>query len=92
VRDGEIIAAAQEERFTPKTTTRGSSFVMAMPLWVREKLLQKSLLHSELKQFSKEFDWERRLLFAEHPTQRARFIPRPLKCAHSHHAQCQTIE
>ena len=114
VRDGEIIAAAQEERFTRKKhdsrfpskaleyclaqeeislsdvdfvafydkpflkferlletyvafAPRGlRSFSMAMPLWVREKLFQKNLLQNELKQFSKEFDWERRLLFAEH--------------------------
>ena len=97
VRDGDIVAAAQEERFTRKKhdsrfpahavefclAQAGArltdldyvvfydkpflkferlletyiafapaglrSFQMAIPLWVREKLFQKSLLHDELK-------------------------------------------
>src|ERR1700724_3819862 len=95
VRDGEIVAAAQEERFTRKKHDSGfpshaveyclaqddvalddvdyvvfydkpflkferlletyvafaprglRSFQMAIPLWIREKLFQKSLLHGE---------------------------------------------
>ena len=131
VRDGEIIAAAQEERFTRKKhdsrfpsnavefclaqdgaqlsdvdfvafydkpflkferlletyvafAPRGlRSFAMAMPLWVREKLFQKSLLHDELKQFSADFDWEHRLLFAEHHQSHAAsaFYPSPFEDA-----------
>jgi carbamoyltransferase len=56
---------------------------MAIPLWVREKLFQKSLLHDELKQFSKEFDWEHRLLFAEHHQSHAAsaFYPSPFENA-----------
>ena len=131
VRDGEIVAAAQEERFTRKKhdsrfpsnaveyclsqegvglsdvdfvafydkpflkferlletyvafAPRGlRSFAMAMPLWVREKLFQKNLLHNELKQFSKEFDWEHRLLFAEHHQSHAAsaFYPSPFEDA-----------
>ena len=56
---------------------------MAMPLWVREKLFQKNLLHNELKQFSKEFDWEHRLLFAEHHQSHAAsaFYPSPFEDA-----------
>jgi carbamoyltransferase len=131
VRDGEIIAAAQEERFTRKKhdprfpskaveyclaedgvglsdvdfvafydkpflkferlletyvafAPRGlRSFAMAMPLWVREKLFQKNLLHNELKRFSKEFDWERRLLFGEHHQSHAAsaFYPSPFEDA-----------
>jgi carbamoyltransferase len=131
VRDGEIVSAAQEERFTRKKhdsrfpsnaveyclsqegvglsdvdfvafydkpflkferlletyvafAPRGlRSFAMAMPLWVREKLFQKNLLHNELKQFSKEFDWERRLLFAEHHQSHAAsaFYPSPFEDA-----------
>ncbi len=42
------------------------SFRMAIPIWLREKLFQKSLLRSELKAQAPEFDWESRLLFAEH--------------------------
>ena len=131
VRDGEIVSAAQEERFTRKKhdsrfpsnaveyclsqegvglsdvdfvafydkpflkferlletyvafAPRGlRSFAMAMPLWVREKLFQKNLLHNELKQFSKEFDWEHRLLFTEHHQSHAAsaFYPSPFEDA-----------
>jgi carbamoyltransferase len=131
VRDGEIIAAVQEERFSRKKhdsrfpskaveyclaqeavelsdvdfvafydkpflkferlletyvafAPRGlRSFAMAMPLWVREKLYQKNLLHNELKQFSKEFDWEHKLLFAEHHQSHAAsaFYPSPFEDA-----------
>lgn len=42
------------------------SFRMAIPLWLREKLFQKQLLRDELRSFSRDFDWERRILFAEH--------------------------
>ena len=131
VRDGEIVSAAQEERFTRKKhdsrfpsnavgyclsqegvglsdvdfvafydkpflkferlletyvafAPRGlRSFAMAMPLWAREKLFQKNLLHNELKQFSKEFDWEHKLLFAEHHQSHAAsaFYPSPFEDA-----------
>ena len=42
------------------------SFSMAMPVWLREKLFQKALLRRELAAFAPEYDWKRRLLFAEH--------------------------
>jgi carbamoyltransferase len=42
------------------------SFKMAIPLWLREKLFQKSLLRRELKPFGEKFDWKNRLLFCEH--------------------------
>ena len=126
VRDGDIVAAAQEERFTRKKhdsrfpahavefclAQAGArltdldyvvfydkpflkferlletyiafapaglrSFQMAIPLWVREKLFQKSLLHDELKRLG-EFDWMNRLLFAEHHQSHAAsaFYPSP---------------
>jgi carbamoyltransferase len=129
VRDGEIVAAAQEERFTRKKhdsrfpakaveyclaqdgigladvdwvafydkpflkferlletyvafAPRGlRSFAMAMPLWVREKLFQKTLLRDELKQFSADFDWDNRLLFTEHHQSHAAsaFYPSPFE-------------
>src|SRR4051794_36879254 len=115
IRDGEIVAAAQEERFTRKKhdsrfpvhairyclgaekvslddvdyvvfydkpflkferlletylafAPNGlRSFQMAMPVWLREKLFQKDLLRRELKPLVRsDFDWNRRLLFAEH--------------------------
>ena len=42
------------------------SFKMAIPLWLREKLFQKNLLKRELTAYAQSFDWENRLLFAEH--------------------------
>jgi carbamoyltransferase len=42
------------------------SFSAAMPVWLREKLFQKSTLRRELKQLDPGFDTARRLLFAEH--------------------------
>lgn len=55
------------------------SFNMAIPLWLREKLLQKSLLRKELKKFSDDFDWKERLLFCEHHLSHAAsaFFPSP---------------
>jgi len=42
------------------------SFRMAMPLWIKEKLFQKSLLARELKSLDRSVDWASRLLFSEH--------------------------
>ena len=42
------------------------SFQMAMPVWLREKLFQKSLLKKEIGAHLKGFDAEKNLLFAEH--------------------------
>jgi carbamoyltransferase len=131
IRDGEIIAAAQEERFTRKkhdsdfpakaieyclaeagTTAdqidhvafydkpflkferlletyvafapRGfKSFSMAIPVWLKEKLFQKSLLTKKLKEFSTEFDWDEKLLFSEHHQSHAAsaFYPSPFEAA-----------
>ena len=39
---------------------------MAIPLWLQEKLFQKSLLGGELKEFGEDFHWKERLLFCEH--------------------------
>jgi len=55
------------------------SFKMAIPLWLREKLLQKSLLGGELRTFSEDFDLKQRLLFCEHHLSHAAsaFFPSP---------------
>jgi carbamoyltransferase len=114
VRDGQIVAAAQEERFSRRKhdarfprhavsycleregvpleaidyvvfydkpflkferlletylafAPHGlRSFAMALPLWIREKLFQKKLLRNALRGFGPGFDFEGRLLFAEH--------------------------
>ena len=55
------------------------SFRMAVPLWLREKLFQKSLLRNEIKHFTEQFDWQNRLLFCEHHMSHAAsaFFPSP---------------
>jgi len=57
------------------------SFCVAMPLWIREKLLQKKLLGEKLRQLVPEFDWENQLLFAEHHLSHAAsaFFPSPFE-------------
>jgi carbamoyltransferase len=127
--DGEVIAAAQEERFTRKKHDAGfpfhavryclesaglrndqldsvvffekpflkferlldnylafapkglTSFRMALPLWIREKLFQKDLLSDDLKKVWPEFDWASRMLFAEHHQSHAAsaFFPSPFE-------------
>src|ERR1044071_2904240 len=114
VRDGEIVAAAQEERFTRKKHDAGfpanalrycvkeagiafsdidlvtfyekpflkferlletylafapkgfKSFRMAIPLWLKEKLFQKSLLIELLAAEAGDVDWAAKLRFTEH--------------------------
>ena len=55
------------------------SFQAAMPLWTREKLFLKNLLRKELQFYSRNFDCERKLLFAEHHLSHAAsaFYPSP---------------
>jgi carbamoyltransferase len=130
VQDGEIVAAAQEERFSRKKhdarfpshavsyclsqagvrledldyvvfydkpflkferlietylafAPRGlRSFQMAVPLWVREKLFQKQILHKSLKEaLGGDFDWQNKLLFTEHHFSHAAsaFFPSPFQ-------------
>ena len=56
-----------------------TSFRMALPLWLREKLFQKSLLTDELKAVEPDFDWADRLTFCEHHLSHAAsaFYPSP---------------
>lgn len=49
--------------FAPRGFT---SFRMALPIWLKEKLFQKRLLRQELERFAPDCDWEKRLLFGEH--------------------------
>ena len=60
-----------------------TSFRMAIPLWLKEKLFQKMLLKSELKELAPDFDWDERLLFAEHHQSHAAsaFFPSPFERA-----------
>jgi carbamoyltransferase len=131
VRDGTIVAAAQEERFTRKKhdasfpahalrycvqeagiawgdidfvtfyekpflkferlletylafAPKGfGSFRMAMPLWLKEKLFQKSLLIDLLRVEAPDVDWEKKLRFTEHHESHAAsaFYPSPFNDA-----------
>src|ERR1700759_4854676 len=59
-----------------------TSFKMAIPLWLKEKLFQKSLLRKELKTFDEEIAGEK-LLFTEHHLSHAAsaFFPSPFEKA-----------
>ncbi|MGB8339213.1 MAG: carbamoyltransferase [Burkholderiales bacterium] len=128
VRDGEILAAAQEERFSRKKhdsrfpvsaidyclaeakispqqvdyivfydkpflkferlletylafAPKGlQSFITSLPVWLKDKLFQKTVIANELKQlWGKDTDWTSRLLFSEHHLSHAAsaFFPSP---------------
>lgn len=64
--------------FAPRGFT---SFRMAIPVWLKEKLFQKKLLSDELKKAVPGFDWEAKLLFAEHHQSHAAsaFFPSPFE-------------
>ena len=130
--DGEVVAAAQEERFTRKKhdqafpsnainyclTEAGctpadidyvvfydkpflkferlletylayapvgfKSFATALPVWLTDKLFQKSVITGALKDlWGKDIDWEARLLFSEHHLSHAAsaFFPSPFEDA-----------
>jgi carbamoyltransferase len=59
------------------------SFLKAMPIWIKEKLFQKLILRDEFKRSLPDFDWEKRLLFAEHHQSHAAsaFFPSPFEAA-----------
>ena len=59
------------------------SFRMAMPLWLKEKLFQKSLLKNKLKSLAPNYNWDDQLLFAEHHQSHAAsaFYPSPFESA-----------
>jgi carbamoyltransferase len=49
--------------FAPRGFT---SFRVAMPVWLKQKLFQKDLLRKALAKIDSKFDWKNRLLFTEH--------------------------
>ena len=57
------------------------SFRMALPLWIKEKLFQKDLLGRRLRSCAPDFDWQQKLLFAEHHQSHAAsaFYPSPFE-------------
>ena len=54
------------------------SFSMAMPVWLKEKLFQKTLLKHELQRLAQDFDADGRLLFSEHHQSHAASVPLPV--------------
>ena len=67
--------------FAPKGFT---SFAKAMPLWIKDKLFQKSLLIKELNSIlGNSVNWKNRLLFSEHHLSHAAssFYPSPFESA-----------
>ena len=58
--------------------------MMAMPLWIKDKLFQKSILVKELEMcLSSSINWNKKLLFSEHHLSHAAsaFYPSPFKTA-----------
>ena len=61
-----------------------SSFAKSMPLWIKDKLFQKSLIIKNLKNtLGNKIDWHNRLLFSEHHLSHAAsaFYPSPFENA-----------
>lgn len=60
-----------------------SSFAKALPLWLKEKLFQKDLLHRELQLLGGGINWVEKLLFSEHHLSHAAsaFYPSPFERA-----------
>jgi len=59
------------------------SFSLAIPVWLKEKLFQKALLKRHLLKLAPDYDWQHRLLFAEHHQSHAAsaFFPSPFEHA-----------
>jgi carbamoyltransferase len=57
------------------------SFRMALPIWLKEKLFQKSLIARQLERHRPDVAWEQKLLFAEHHQSHAAsaFYPSPFE-------------
>ena len=54
---------------------------MALPIWLKEKLFQKRLLREQFARFDRGYDWDKKLLFAEHHQSHAAsaFFPSPFE-------------
>ncbi len=59
------------------------SFRMSMPIWIKDKLFQKSQLRKEFKNYDDSVDWDEKLLFSEHHLSHAAsaFYPSPFEKA-----------
>src|SRR5918912_234907 len=60
-----------------------TSFREALPVWVKDKLFQRSTLLKELKSLQRKVDWDAKLLFSEHHLSHAAsaFYPSPFERA-----------
>jgi carbamoyltransferase len=60
-----------------------ASFRTALPVWVKDKLFQRSTLLQELKTVQSGIDWDKRLLFSEHHLSHAAsaYYPSPFESA-----------
>ena len=58
-----------------------SSFAMAIPVWLKDKLFQKHRLAAALEYFDADIDWQEKLLFSEHHLSHAAsaFYPSPFE-------------
>ena len=67
------------ETYLAFAPTGFKSFRLSFPLWIKEKLFQRSMLAGELKGFSDSVDWAQKLLFTEHHISHAAsaFYPSP---------------
>ena len=59
------------------------SFRMSMPIWIKDKLFQKSQLRKQFKEYDSSIDWDKKLLFSEHHLSHAAsaFYPSPFERA-----------
>ena len=57
------------------------SFAMAMPVWIKDKLFQRSMLANLLAERTPNINWSKRLLFSEHHLSHAAsaFFPSPFR-------------
>jgi carbamoyltransferase len=60
-----------------------ASFRTALPVWVKDKLFQRTSLLTELKNVQSGIDWDKRLLFSEHHLSHAAsaYYPSPFESA-----------
>jgi len=69
------------ETFIDQSPTGFSSFRVGLPMWMKDKMLQKSTIAKELAKLNPEIKWNERLLFSDHHLSHAAsaFFPSPFK-------------
>ena len=68
---------------SPKGSAARKYPIVAMPVWIKEKLFQKTLLRNRLREHAPDFDWASKLPFTEHHQSHAAsaFYPSPFEAA-----------